>query len=641
MQARFPVLRREDGFTLPELIIGIVIVGGLMGAIGGALIVSLRTTDVTSARFSESHDTQIASAYLAKDVQSASGGVAQPPTSANCNGAGTRLVGFNYSTSGNDWACYYYRVSGGQTQVTRSYVVGGALQTIVIAHFAAVSGPPIVTCSPSACSATTSSPDRVSIAFTELSGYQYTLLGSRRMAHTGSVSNPPQSPALTLLATGSSPLWVHGGCNGSNCLADTPNNSLPISDVAGNTTGWTPTPLYPNLNDGSDDTWVVNNLGDTIDEGRVNMASVAPPLSGVAPTIGVRAMVANGATGAEKLKLTLYEGNTRLANQAFTITSTIADYSYPLCLTSGCGSRDNAPNRYDDLSIGFRMSLGANTANINVYGVSLDTAGAFNSVLTVNGNVRINSTLSNAVRLSGSNKTTMLKIVDVGSGGGFGILDPGRCSGCTHQTVDCAACTWQTPTQPWDPFSPAIPDPLRFMASPPAAPLHTSCSVPNGYTSCYNPGDYPSLNFNAGEKAWLNAGIYILENGMSVNGGATVDGQHVMFYNKRGGSITINGGASVNLTAYDAYPYKNILIFQARCPGDNPTGCGNENTNAVNLTGGTVVNGSPGTLASFLGIVYAPASSSVTLGSGGANMRVTVVVAQNLEVTGGSFVTIG
>jgi prepilin-type N-terminal cleavage/methylation domain-containing protein len=641
MQARFPVLRREDGFTLPELIISIVIVGGLMGAIGSALIVSLRTTDVTSARFSESHDAQIASAYLAKDVQSASVGVAQPPSSTNCNGAGTRLVGFNYSTSANDWACYYYGVSGGETRVTRSY--GG--QTITVAHFAATSGAPTITCSPSACSATTSSPDRVSIVFTELSGYTYTLLGSRRTYNTGGVSNPPSSPALTLLATGSSPLWVLGGCTGSDCLPGTPNNSLPISDVSGKTAGWTPTPLYSNLNDGSDSTFVVNNPGDNTDEAQVNMASVDAPVSGP-PTIGIRANVANGATGAEKLTLKLYEDNNVLASHVFNnISTTIADYTYTLCLSSGCGPKDATPNGYDDLRIGFRMSSGGSTANFNVYGVYLYTSDATsNSVLTVNGYMRVNSTLSNAVRLTGSSKLLKLKITNIGSGSGFGILDlgpgqTGKCSGCTHQTVNCASCTWHSPTEPWDPFSPAIPDPLRFMGSPPNTSAVTQPSCSTG-SATYNPGVYATtLQINAGCHATLNSGIYILENGMSVNGSATVDGQNVMFFNKHG-NITFNGGAGVNLTAYNAYPYANILIFQARCPGDSPTGCGTENTSPINLAGGTLING-PGSLAQFLGYIYAPASTGVTLGSGGSNMRVTAVVAQNLTVTGGSTVTIG
>ncbi|MDP9224071.1 MAG: hypothetical protein M3P18_09475, partial [Actinomycetota bacterium] len=330
-----------------------------------------------------------------------------------------------------------------------------------------------------------------------------------------------------------------------------------------------------------------------------------------------------------------------LASHTFNnISTATTDYSYTLV------RGDKIPNSYGDLSIGFAMSSGGNTMSFNVYGVSLDTADTSalgNPVLTINGYLQVNSQLSNAVRLSGTKNATKLKIVDLGSGSGFNILSPGKCSGCTIQTVACPVTVcWQPPGGlAWNSFSPAIPDPLRFMVSPTDAGVITTSSCPSGYTR-YNPGVYPTLQINSGSNACLNGGIYILDSGMSVNGGATVVGQNVMFFNRHG-AITINGGASVNLTAYNSYPYSNILIFQARCPGDSPTGCAasNYNDSPITLSGGTVINGNPSALASLLGIVYAPASTGVTLGTGGANMRVTAVVAQNLTVTGGSFVTIG
>jgi hypothetical protein len=127
---------------------------------------------------------------------------------------------------------------------------------------------------------------------------------------------------------------------------------------------------------------------------------------------------------------------------------------------------------------------------------------------------------------------------------------------------------------------------------------------------------------------------------MSVNAGANVIGQRVMLFDQAG-AITFNGNADIQLTAYDTAPYKNILIFQGRCPGDDPlrAGCAGINTNAIKLAGGTTVGG--GNVASLLGVIYAPASTGVTLGTGGANMHVTAVIAQNITVTGNSQVTIG
>jgi hypothetical protein len=64
---------------------------------GGALIISLKTTDATKQRFAQSHDVQIASAYMANDVQSASG-VDVPSSTANCSGSSTTLATFTFST---------------------------------------------------------------------------------------------------------------------------------------------------------------------------------------------------------------------------------------------------------------------------------------------------------------------------------------------------------------------------------------------------------------------------------------------------------------------------------------------------------------------------------------------------------------
>jgi len=228
--------RREAGFTLVELLIGIAIAGVLITVIGSAMVVGLKTTDATTQRLSESHDAQITSAYLANDVQSAAS-VSMSPTAADCPGAGTTLIGFNYSSSGNTWACYYYGTAGGETRVTRTFNAGAAT---VVAHFASA-GSPSVTCTPSPC---TSTPlDSVKIGFTESSGYTYSLLGSRRAFNIGGGNGTPTTPDLTLLASGNSPLWIAGGCsqgqiNQGDCIIDpdTPNSpsDQPSLTIKGN-----------------------------------------------------------------------------------------------------------------------------------------------------------------------------------------------------------------------------------------------------------------------------------------------------------------------------------------------------------------------------------------------------------------------
>lgn len=229
-------LRDEEGFTLIEVLVGMVILSIIMVAIAAALIVGMQTTDSTTARLNESHDAQISSAYLANDVQSAAN-VSVVSGGASCAST-TKLVDFTYAASaGGQTASYSCGPANGETQVTRSY--GGS--TVILAHFAGIAKP-TVTCTPSC----TSTPDRVAIAFTEASGYSYTLLGSRRTYNSNVSATSPNVSLLVL--GGSSPLWVSGGCppgqidnpgNPDNlCSSDTDpnagNNDNPKLTVIGN-----------------------------------------------------------------------------------------------------------------------------------------------------------------------------------------------------------------------------------------------------------------------------------------------------------------------------------------------------------------------------------------------------------------------
>jgi prepilin-type N-terminal cleavage/methylation domain-containing protein len=64
-------IRSEDGFTLPELLIAIVILAIIVGPMAMAFAVTFRTETDTGNRLSLSGDAQIASAYFGTDVQSA------------------------------------------------------------------------------------------------------------------------------------------------------------------------------------------------------------------------------------------------------------------------------------------------------------------------------------------------------------------------------------------------------------------------------------------------------------------------------------------------------------------------------------------------------------------------------------------
>lgn len=63
-------LAAEDGFTLPELVITVAILGLIVVPLTGVVLGFLRNTADTQARMSESHDVQFAAAYWQRDVAS-------------------------------------------------------------------------------------------------------------------------------------------------------------------------------------------------------------------------------------------------------------------------------------------------------------------------------------------------------------------------------------------------------------------------------------------------------------------------------------------------------------------------------------------------------------------------------------------
>jgi prepilin-type N-terminal cleavage/methylation domain-containing protein len=614
----------ESGFTLVELIISMAIVTLLIGAMGSALIVSLRTTDVTNKRMSENHDVLITSSYLANDVQSAAS--VSVGSGSDCSGAFTALVTFTYWAPGNPPtptgpnALYKCGTASGETQVTRAF--NGA--TVVVAHFAGSSRPDVtVAYDPSQPTV----PVSVKMTFTKASDCTldctYTLFGARRSfnrAAAGAGSSPIGD--VVLLSTGtSSPVWVQGSCpNGgtdptTDCFSDPQTIALPTADVT--TTGWTPTPaspssLFDKVNDRSDATWISTIAQNKI--AKMNLSAVNPP-GGLNPTVEIRAASVGGAA---KLKVHIYDsttGNELVASGQINVNSSV-DNSPDWTLNAA--ERALIPDAaYQHLALGIEMT---NNKSVNVYGAALNTGGP--GLLTIKGPLLVNSPVSTAVRLTGTKGALKLSIIN---GGDFKILSPGACSGCNHTTVACTACTWASGAQPWTSYTTSIPDPLRSLPAPDPATLGTgSC---NGSGVC-SPGVYSSTLSRTANTS-LQPGIYYLQNGMSITGTASLTcptctgGQGVLLY-IAAGSVTFAGSSNVNLPASNSGIYKNILMFQAR-----------SDTNEVKIAG----NSGSGTTNILGGVVYVPNSVQVTLATGSASLTAKAIVAQNIKVS--SAVTIG
>src|SRR6187401_3599876 len=73
-----PRLRADRGFTLPELLICIVIIGALSAAIASAFTVIVRTTPTAEARADDARSLLGLSTWLPSDVSSTPTGVIDP-----------------------------------------------------------------------------------------------------------------------------------------------------------------------------------------------------------------------------------------------------------------------------------------------------------------------------------------------------------------------------------------------------------------------------------------------------------------------------------------------------------------------------------------------------------------------------------
>src|SRR5829696_5661385 len=129
--------RDEAGFTLAELLIAIAILGIIAAAIAAAFITTSKSSVGVAARFDQSHDAQIASAYLATDVQSNA-----TLTSNVCGAGGTPIINFGYADG--SYATYAYGAVGSETRLTRRYCAGATTTNAVLVHYGG--GTPTLTC---------------------------------------------------------------------------------------------------------------------------------------------------------------------------------------------------------------------------------------------------------------------------------------------------------------------------------------------------------------------------------------------------------------------------------------------------------------------------------------------------------------
>jgi hypothetical protein len=234
--------------------------------------------------------------------------------------------------------------------------------------------------------------------------------------------------------------------------------------------------------------------------------------------------------------------------------------------------------------------------------------------ITAQGSTNVN--LNACSLFSDSNSST--SIADGGSAtvSAFSVGAVGLVSGASSMTTTFGVTTGDAP----------LPDPYASVSFP----AFSGCDQHN-YTAkttvTLNPGVYcGGISLNASANVTLNSGTYYLDQGsLSVNGGATLTGSGVtlVFTSNNGNNYataTINGGATVNLSAPTSGPLAGIVMF-----GDR------------SMPVGTTFKLNGGSTQQFSGAIYLP--KAATDYAGGANTGVspcTQLISDTVTFTGNS-----
>ena len=258
---------------------------------------------------------------------------------------------------------------------------------------------------------------------------------------------------------------------------------------------------------------------------------------------------------------------------------------------------------------------------------TLSNTGAANLVVS-NGNIVVNSNEDKGAKISSSGN---IQAPEIDFGGKPGYSSPG-----TGNFIGTLLNN-----------QPPAPDPLANLSPPPVQfPIYNNVNIsslptlfsgvpgfptvgdPNGWT--LPPGTYSNgltiSDNNPNNTYTLQSGIYYFTSGgLNLIGNCNVqsDSSGVMLYLQSGGSLTINGGASVTLTPMLLGDYKNITVYQ------------NSSNNSQ-----ASINGQNGGTVSITGTVYLPAAQ-LTLTGGGGNYAIgSQVIVYQLNCAGSGTFTV-
>ncbi len=215
----------DDGLTLPEVLMTVIMLGVIMSAIAGALLVTIGPDQQATDRLVASHDGQLLALHLPQDLQSADPTVADtaPGVTIACSGtvAGTNVLRLSWNQQTTSYAVSYRTVPvDDKWQLVRyACTNAGPVSRLVVAHdladgtsasaFAAIDGAV------------------VSITVVGRTGREFTVSGSRRtpdnecrvtdlsLAYTELAQ---EDPAGHLIADVLTTVELEGPCSGIQLL---------------------------------------------------------------------------------------------------------------------------------------------------------------------------------------------------------------------------------------------------------------------------------------------------------------------------------------------------------------------------------------------------------------------------------------
>ncbi len=174
-----------------------------------------------------------------------------------------------------------------------------------------------------------------------------------------------------------------------------------------------------------------------------------------------------------------------------------------------------------------------------------------------------------------------------------------------------------------------VPDPLRNLPEPKPLDYPEQTAPPNSGppgTITLLPGRYTSrVQYDGRRTIVLQPGIYFFEQGLSLQGQATLTGNEVMLYNSGSGNnnFDLAGLGTWTLTPPKSGPYQGICMFQSR------------NTASQDTT--AILRGNGG--AGVTGTIYMPTTKTTLVGNGNQVLG-SQFIGRTLEMAGNGTFTV-